>query len=107
MIDYIISSDPGVLEVSSFNNGAYTSGAVYWDANTRQYKVVDINGNAQSMPQGTANINVGPKLREMIVWFEKMRVEEEAIKELCKQYPNLAEAKKEFDVLYNIVKEQK
>jgi len=43
----------------------------------------------------------------MIVWFEKMRAEEEAIKELCKQYPNLAEAKKEFDVLYNIVKEQK
>ena len=107
MIDYIISSDPGVLEVSSFNNGAYTSGAVYWDAIAMQYKVVDINGNAQSMPQGTANINVGPKLREMIVWFEKMRAEEEAIKELCKQYPNLAEAKKEFDVLYNIVKEQK
>ena len=107
MIDYIISSDPSILEVSSYNNGSYTSGAVYWDANSRQYKIVDISGNAQPVPQGTANVNVGPKLREMIVWFEKMRTEEEAIKELCKQYPNLAEAKKEFDVLYNIVKEQK
>jgi hypothetical protein len=59
------------------------------------------------VPQGSANINVGPKLREMITWFEKMKAEEEAIKELCNKYPNLAEAKKEFDVLYNIVKEQK
>ena len=107
MIDYIISSDPGVLEVSSYNNGSYTSGAVYWDANSRQYKIVDVNGNAQTVPQGTANVNVGPKLREMIVWFEKMRAEEQQIAELCRQYPNLAEAKKEFDVLYNIVKEQK
>jgi len=107
MIDYINSIDPGILEVSTFNNGPYASGALYWDANSRQYKVVDANGSAQTIPQGSANINVGPKLREMIVWFEKMRAEEEAIKELCKQYPNLAEAKKEFDVLYNIVKEQK
>jgi len=106
MIDYIISSDPSILDVSSFNNGSYTSGAFYWDANTRQYKIIDVNGNAQSVPQGSANINVGPKLREMITWYEKMRVEEEAVKELCKKYPNLAEAKKEFDVLYNIVKEQ-
>jgi hypothetical protein len=107
MIDYIVSSSPDILEVSSYNNGPYTSGAVYWDANTRQFKVVDANGNAQSMTSGTANINVGQKLREMIVWFEKMKAEEQAIAELCKQYPNLAEAKKEFDVLYNIVKEQR
>jgi hypothetical protein len=106
MIDNIISSDPSILEVSSYNNGSYASGALYWDANARQYKIVDVNGNAQSVPQGSSNINVGPKLREMIVWFEMMRAEEQAIKELCKQYPNLAEAKKEFDVLYNIIKEQ-
>lgn len=107
MIDYILSTSPDILEVSSFNNGPYSSGALYWDANSRQYKVIDSNGAAQTIPQGTANINVGSKLREMIVWFEKMKAEEQAIAELCKQYPNLAEAKKEFDVLYNIVKEQK
>ena len=107
MIDYIISSDPSILEVSSYNNGAYASGALYWDANSRQNKVIDSNGVAQTIPQGTANINVGPKLREMITWFEQKRLEEKQIVELCKQYPNLAEAKKEFDVLYNIVKEQK
>lgn len=107
MIDYIISSDPSILEVSSYNNGSYTSGALYWDANSRQYKIVDISGNAQPVPQGTSNINVGPKLREMITWYERKMLEERQIAELCKQYPNLAEAKKEFDVLYNIVKEQK
>jgi hypothetical protein len=59
------------------------------------------------MPAGTANINVGPKLREMLTWYESKKLEEQSIKDLCKEYPNLAEAKKEFDTLYNIVKEQK
>jgi hypothetical protein len=107
MIDYIVCSDPSVLEVSSYNNGPYTSGAIYWDANSRQFKVVDVSGNAQTIPAGTANINVGPKLREMIVWFEQKKLEEQQIAQLCKEYPNLADAKREFDTLYNIVKEQK
>lgn len=107
MIDYIICSDPSVLEVSTYNNGPYTSGAIYWDANSRQFKVVDANGNSQTISSGTANINVGTKLREMITWYEQKRLEEQQIAELCKQYPNLAEAKKEFDVLFNIVKEHK
>jgi len=106
MIDYIVCSDPSVLEVSSYNNGPYTSGAIYWDANSRQFKVVDANGNSQTISAGTANINVGSRLREMITWYEQKKLEEAQIKTLCEQYPNLAEAKKEFDVLYNIVKEQ-
>jgi hypothetical protein len=107
MIDYIISSDPSILDVASHNNGAYTSGALYWDANSRQYKIIDSNGNAQPVPQGSSNINVGPKLREMLTWYEHKMLEEKQMAELCKQYPNLAEAKKEFEVLYNIVKEHK
>lgn len=107
MINYIMCSDPSILDVSSYNNGAYTSGALYWDANTRQYKIVDINGNAQTVPQGSSNINVGPKLREMITWYEQKKLEEQQLAQLCKDYPNLAEAKKEFDALYNIVKEHK
>jgi hypothetical protein len=106
MIDYIVCSDPSVLEVSSYNNGPYTSGAIYWDANSRQFKVVDANGNSQTISAGTANINVGSRLREMITWYEQKKLEEQSIKDLCAKYPNLAEAKKEFDVLYNIVKEQ-
>jgi hypothetical protein len=105
MIDYIVCSDPTILDVSSYNNGPYTSGAVYWDANSRQFKIVDSNGSAFTMPAGTANINVGSKLKEMIVWFEQKKSEEQRIKALCDKYPNLAEAKKEFDVLYNLVKE--
>jgi hypothetical protein len=106
MIDYINSSDPSILEVSTFNNGPYTSGALYWDANSRQYKIVDVNGSAQTIPQGSANINVGPRLKEMVAWYEHKLLEENKIKELCEKYPNLAEAKREFDVLYNLVKEQ-
>lgn len=107
MIDYIISSDPSIIEVSSYNNRPYTSGALYWDSGAGQLKIVDASGNSQTVSPGTSNINVGYKLREMITWYEHKMLEEKQIAELCKQYPNLAEAKKEFDVLYNIVKEQK
>ena len=108
MIKYIMGSDSSVIDASIMNSGScYTSGAMYWDANQQQVKVIDSNGNASTLTAGSANINVGPKLREMLVWFEQKKFEEQQIAELCKQYPNLAEAKKEFDALYNIVKEHK
>jgi hypothetical protein len=107
MIDNIVSSDPDIIAVSYYNNGAYTSGALYWDANSRNLKIVDSNGTSQSVPQGSASITVGSKLQEMVAWFERKRAEEQQVAELCKNYPNLAEAKREFDVLYNIIKEQK
>jgi len=105
MINYIVCADPSILDISSHNNGPYSSGAVYWDADGRQFKIIDSNGSAFPMPTGTAHINVGSKLKEMIVWFEQKRLEEQTVGELCKKYPNLAEAKKEFDVLYNLLKE--
>lgn len=107
MIDNIISSDPDIIAVSYYDNGAYTSGALYWDANTKQHKIVDVNGTASPVPNSLASVIVGSKLKEMIAWFELKRAEEQQVAELCKNYPNLAEAKREFDVLYNIVKEQK
>jgi hypothetical protein len=108
MIDYIISTDSTIIEASAHGgSGAYISGAVYWDSNSRQFKVIDGNGNPQTLSGGTANISVGTKLREMIAWFEQKQFEEKQLAELCKQYPNLAEAKREFDSIYNLVKEHK
>lgn len=108
MNNYIMSSDSSIIDVSTpGSGGGYTSGAIYWDANQRQFKVVDVNGNAQSMSPGTTNINVGHKLREMITWYEHKKLEEHQMSELCKQYPNLADAKREFDAIYNLVKEHK
>lgn len=108
MINYIMSSDSQVIDVSQpGSGGGYTSGAVYWDANNRQFKIIDSNGNAQSFTPASTNVNVGPKLREMLVWFENKKLEEQQMIELCKQYPNLADAKREFDAIYNLVKEHK
>lgn len=108
MINYIISSDSQVIDVSQpGGGGGYNSGAMYWDANNRQFKIIDANGNAQSFTPASTNINVGSKLREMIVWYEQKKSEEQQLSQLCKEYPNLAEAKKEFDSIYNLVKEHK
>lgn len=108
MIKYIMGSDSSVIDASVIGSGnCYSSGAMYWDANQQQIKIIDANGNATPLTGGSANINVGPKLREMIVWFEQKKSEEQQLAQLCKEYPNLAEAKKEFDSIYNLVKEHK
>ena len=68
--------------------------------------VIDYEIGRKRMRVGT-NINVGTKLREMIVWYEQKKSEEQQLAQLCKEYPNLAEAKREFDSIYNLVKEHK
>jgi len=108
MIKYVMGSDSSVIDASVMNSGnCYSSGAMYWDSNQQQVKVIDSNGNATTLSGGSVNINVGSKLREMIVWFEQKKFEEQQLAQLCKEYPNLAEAKKEFDSIYNLVKEHK
>jgi hypothetical protein len=77
-----------------------------WDGNAQKFKVMDGNGNSQEMYGVTATVEAGFKLKEMLSWYEQKRMEELQIKELCKKYPNLDEARKEFEILYNIVKDQ-
>jgi len=119
MIGWVMGSDSSIIDASKNGaSGPYTSGAVYWDANTNQFNVIDSNGSKTSIPSETVNINVGPKLREMVVWYEAQRNKEEAqtaeFEKLCEAYPNLKDAlediekaRRDFKILYNLVKEHK
>jgi hypothetical protein len=119
MISWVMGADSSIIDASkNGGSGPYTSGAVYWDANTNQFNVIDSNGNKTNIPGETININVGPKLREMIVWYETYRIREEQqtreLEKLCEEFPNLKDAlgdiekaRKDFKILYNLVKEQK
>lgn len=107
MLKYINSPNPELIQVTSNSQtGPYHSGHVMWDGNQQKFKVIDGNGNSQDMYGSSGVIEAGYKLKEMYAWYEQKRFEEEKIKELCKQYPNLEEARKEFEILYNIVKDR-
>lgn len=108
MIKYISTPSPDLVQGNvNGTSGPYVNGAVYWDGNAQKFKVVDANGGAQDMYGMSVSVEAGYKLKEMVAWYEMKKIEEAQLAVLLKEYPNLAEAKKEFDVLYNIVKEHK
>ena len=105
MISNIVSSHPECIKVSSVPTPDI-SGAVYWDASIRQYKIVNQQGISHPVGYCPVDISIGSKIEEMLVWFNKKLVEEYQIQELCKKYPNLAEAKREYDTLVSLLKDR-
>ena len=105
MIKYISSPD---LQVSiSGQNGPYRSGAVYWDGSAQKFKVMDANGGSEDFYGATVTIDAGQQFRDIQSWVIKKQAEERELEKLCKEYPNLEEARKEFEMLKQLVKEYK
>lgn len=105
MIKHI--SSPDLLVSVSGTSGPYRSGAVYWDGNNQKFKVVDPNGGTEDFYGATATIEAGSLFQEMRTWYLKKVAEERELEQLCKEYPNLAEARKEFEMLKQLVKDYK
>jgi len=105
MIRYIASTDMQVTV--SGQPGPYHSGHVMWDGNAQKFKVLDGNGNSQDMYGATVNISAGSMFQEMYAWYKKKRTEEAELEHLCQQYPNLEEARKEFEMIKQLVKDYK
>jgi hypothetical protein len=103
MIRNIASADMQVTV--SGQPGPYHSGHVMWDGNAQKFKVVDNHGVSQDMYGATVNISNGAMFQEMQTWYFQKRAEEAELKRLCAEYPNLEEARKEFEMLKQIVKD--
>ena len=106
MLKNITSSYPNIIQTAggSTPNVPQISGAVYWDGNRGQFKVMDSQGGSYDMHFANGTIGPGHELMEMIGWWRNKEIEEANLKNLCEQYPNLAEAKQEFDVLHKLLK---
>ena len=105
MIKSIASSD---LEVSiSGQPGPYHSGHVMWDGNAQKFKVMDGNGHTQDMYGAQAYITMGNDWQLIKNWVFQKQAEERELAQLCKEYPNLEQARQEFDILYRLVKDHK
>jgi hypothetical protein len=105
MLFHATSSDQ-LIQISVRNNGGtYHSGAVYWDGNTQRLKVVDGNGNAQDMYGPTVEASGSPILWSVVQWATNKMEQERQLEELCKKFPNLADARREYEFMLNLVKD--
>ena len=102
------------------SGGPARSGVVHWDGQNQKFRVIDPDGVGEDMYGSTAQIDAGYKLQNigkwydqniannkmegMFEWYQRKMAEEALMNDLCKQYPNLDEARKEFETLFNIFK---
>ncbi len=102
MIKSIYSKDLLVNQSQHPYNGP--TGQVWWDGNTRSFKIV--SGPGQSMDLGMDNVNLEfrPEVERILRWAERKMQEEDQLDQLCKKFPNLDEARREFEVLLALVK---
>lgn len=105
MIKTIASADFDV--VLSGQPGPYHSGHVMWDGGEQKFRVMDGNGNSQEMYGGQAFITMGSDWQSIKSWVYKKMAEEADLKRLCAEYPNLEQARQEFDILYRLVKDHR
>lgn len=50
-------------------------------------------------------VDLAPPVQEILRWAEKKRQEDQEIERLCAQYPNLAEVRREFEILRRLVQD--
>lgn len=105
MIKNISSTD---LQVSMTGQpGPYHSGHVMWDGNAQKFKVMDGNGATQDMYGAQAFITMGNDWQLIKNWVFLKQAEERELAQLCKEYPNLEQARQEFEMMKKLVQDHK
>ena len=103
-----ISCPDSIISVGmSGQGGPYHSGAVYWDGSAQKMLVINGDGVRHDMHGQEAHIIAGSMLTHIMSWVFKKMAEDEELDKLCKAYPTLDEARKEFAVLHRLVKDDK
>jgi len=106
MLKYVFSNTQEAVQVSLSGSMPYRSGAVYWDHYSNQFKVVDAQGGVEVVSGQSISVSAGGELQNIMAWCRQKMAEEAELKALCRQYPNLDDARREFETLRNIVKDR-
>lgn len=99
------SGDGLVHLYAESNGGTYHSGTVLWDGNSQQLKVVDGQGNSQSLYLPRLTVSASSDIHSVMNWAKKKMLEEAELERLCKEFPTLEDARREFEMLKTLVKD--
>lgn len=105
MIKTIASADLGIT--ISGQPGPYHSGLVVWDGAEQKFRVMDAKGNSQDMHGANVFITMGNEWQLIKNWVFQKQAEERQLAQLCKQYPNLEQARIEFEMIKQLVQDSK
>lgn len=105
MIKTIASTDLGITV--SGQPGPYHSGYVMWDGSGQKFRVMDANGSSQDMHGAHVYITMGNDWQALKDWIFRKQAEERELAALCRQYPNLEQARQEFEIIKQLVQEPK
>lgn len=101
MIREIYSKD---LVVNQNTYCGAPTGEVWWDSNTQRFKVVIGPGQSMDLQTNVANIEFRPEVARILEWAERKMKEEAQLDQLCQEYPNLDQARREYEVLLALLK---
>lgn len=84
--------------------GSSGAGMVRWNSSMNQIEVND--GNSWiSMSMGYSTVELTPDAESLLDWARQKRQEEQRLKEMMEKYPALKKAKDNFDILFDLVKD--
>lgn len=85
--------------------GSSGAGMVRWNPNMNCMEVND--GNTwKTLDMNYASVGLSPEAESLLDWAREKQAEELRIKELCMKYPALQKAKDNYDLIFNIVKDE-
>lgn len=84
------------------NNGP-GSGIVRYNTQSQQLEVFD--GQNWTQYYQDINLVLSQQIEYLLQWVDTKRAEDRELDRLCKEYPNLAEARQEFEILRRLVRD--
>lgn len=103
-----IYNNDGTLDVSQHNRpyvsgGLPSAGLVRY--NTDSGCLEAYNGSIWIELNTHITVDLNHHVRELLEWLVQHRQEQRELDRLCQEYPNLAEARREFEVLHRLVQD--
>ena len=85
--------------------GAAGAGMMRYNPNTSNIEVND--GNSwQIMSSSYTSVGLTPEAESLLDWARQKRIEEQQMQTMLEQFPALKKAKDNFDLIWNLVKDE-
>lgn len=105
MID--LHNNDGTLKIQRYErpylNNRPGAGAVRYNTENQCLEAYD--GDRWVSMQSHFSLDLDERIKYLLEWVERHRAEQEEIDRLCAEYPNLAEARREFEILKKLVQD--
>jgi hypothetical protein len=85
--------------------GAVGAGMLRYNSNSQNIEIND--GNSwQVMGSTFANVELTPEAESLLDWARQKRIEEQSMQDMMDKYPALKKARDNYDLIWNIVKDE-